>query len=118
MFTTPYESASTGKLTISGAKTIYVPNSVIPIGVAGFDIEYEYIFSSNWQEIMGSICHKTKKQYCYLIDSSAFLLYYDGMEDHVHNNDISTKFFGDKEPTLMQSLLDRALFKKKEKPKF
>ena len=112
VFTTPYASASTGRLTISGAKTIYVPDYVIAIGVAGFDIEYEYVFSENWKKIMGDICDTDKQQHCYLIDSSAFLLYFDGMENQIHDDDISTKFLGDKEPTLMQNLLERKLFEK------
>eukprot|EP01083_Nonionella_stella_P214791 773620_1 len=106
---TPYKHATTNKL-VTGANTvIYAPNSEYAFGVTGFNYEYE-AFVEYWKSVMSGVCDQSKKEYCYLIDSSAFCLYYEGMEDDVEDTDIGRKFLGHLEPTLMQSLLDRKFF--------
>lgn len=57
---------------------------------------------------MSEICGGDDR--CYLIDSSAFALFYEGIMDDMNDEDISHKFFGDFEPTLMQSLLEKEFF--------
>eukprot|EP01083_Nonionella_stella_P109494 319344_1 len=106
---TPYKHATTGKLVTGANSVMYAPNSEYAFGVAGFNYEYT-AFVDYFKSVMGSVCDVASKQYCFIIDSSGFCLYYEGMEKDVEDDDISTKFFGDLEPTLMQSLLDRAFF--------
>ena len=114
VFTTPYMEEMAQKLILSGATTIDTPANDLPYGVAAFDFEYVHSFVEYWTGIMGEICDVSQNFVCYLIDSSAFILYHDGMEKHPNAPDISTKFLGSKEPTLMQSLLQRKLFIKNE----
>jgi len=109
VFTTPYEDAMTGVLVASGAVTIHAPNSSFPFGVAAFDYEFTE-FLSFWNDTMSAVCDQSGGHYCYLVDSSAFLLYFDGIEDHLGDDDIGHKFLGDEEPALMQSLLERGFF--------
>eukprot|EP01084_Bolivina_argentea_P291596 501158_1 len=110
-WTTPYKHATTKKLVTGASTVVYAPGSNYAFGVLGFNYEYS-AFVSYWKSVMSSVCNQVNspKQYCYLIDSSAFLLYYDGMENDVEDSDISRKFFGDREPTLMESLLNRQFF--------
>jgi len=105
--TTPYVDWVTRELVASGATALLAPNSNYPFGVIAFDFRFG-VFITYWQETMGDICSGDDR--CYLIDSSAFLLYYDGIEDDMEDEDISHKFFGDFEPTLMQSLLEKEFF--------
>jgi len=112
VFTTPYIDAFTGALVASGAVTIEAPDTSYPFGVAGFDYEFSE-FLSFWEATMSAVCDQSAKQYCFLVDSSAFLLWFDGIENHLNDDDISHKFLGDPEvgePTLMQSLLERGFF--------
>eukprot|EP01083_Nonionella_stella_P078740 215647_1 len=77
VWVTPYKHATTGKL-VTGANTvIYAPNSDYAFGVAGFNYEYE-AFVQYWKSVMGSVCDAANDEFCYLIDSSAFCLYYEG----------------------------------------
>eukprot|EP01083_Nonionella_stella_P276342 938905_1 len=103
-FTTPYKDATTNKLVITGSTVIYAPNSTYPFGVAGFDFQYEQ-FIALWNDIVTVDC-----DYCFLIDSSAFVVYYEGMEGDVDEDEIGLMFFGALEPTLFQSLLDNKIF--------
>ena len=75
VFTTPYPDAKTGVLVISGATTITAPNSSYPYGVAAFDYEFDN-FISYWENTTNTVCDQSPTTYCYLVDSSAFLLYY------------------------------------------
>ena len=107
--TTPYADFSSGQLVASGAMVIKAPNSTHAFGVAAFDYEFNELISY-WNDTLSAVCRRSKGQYCYLMDSSGFLLYYDGIKDDVNDDDISHKFFGDVEPTLMQNLLDIGFF--------
>eukprot|EP01084_Bolivina_argentea_P192952 331137_1 len=111
VFTTPYVDAPTGFLILSGATVMYVPYTKFSLGVLSFDFTYS-VFVSFWKTAMSKICDFSVdfSNVCYLLDSSAFLLLFDGMENKQNDKDISIKFFGDQEPTLMQSLLDRKFF--------
>lgn len=106
IYTTPYVDAFTGALVASGATTINAPNTSYPFGVAGFDYEFSE-FLGYWEHTMSGVCDQNEHQYCYLMDSSAFLLFFEGIENHLNDDDISYKFLGDAEPALMQSLLER-----------
>ena len=107
--TTPYIDFSSGELVASGATVITAPNSSYTFGVAAFDYEFSE-FLSYWDDTLSAVCQQSDGHYCYLIDSNAFLLHYDGIENDVNDDDISYKFFGDFEPTLMQSLMDIGFF--------
>jgi len=107
--TTPYEDATTGELVASGATAITAPGSSHIFGVAAFDYEFSE-FLSYWDDTLSAVCQTSDRHYCYLIDSSGFMLYYDGIAGDVNDADISRKFLGDLEPTLMQSLLDVGFF--------
>jgi len=107
VFTTPYVDAFTGLLVASGAVTIDAPNSSYPFGVAAFDYEFSE-FLSFWDATMSDVCDQNDGHVCYLIDSSAFLLWFDGID--ANDADISHKFLGDVKPELMQSLLERGFF--------
>eukprot|EP01084_Bolivina_argentea_P056361 103173_1 len=109
VFTTPYFDAATGQLIASGATVITAPNSIYPYGVAAFDYKFND-FITYWNDIMNPICDEHNNQRCYLIDTSGFLIYYQGISDDINDKDISIKFLGDFEPTLMQSLLDIGFF--------
>eukprot|EP01083_Nonionella_stella_P316929 1151756_1 len=110
VWVTPYKHANTGKLIIGGSAVITAPNRDYPYGVTAFGAEYA-VFVDYWKSIMDTECDtSTTGAKCYLIDSSGFLLYYDGMESDASDSDINIKFLGDFEPTLMQSLLDRGFF--------
>jgi len=109
IYTTPYVDFFTGLLVATGATTINAPNASYPFGVAGFDYEYSE-FLKYWDDTMSEVCDHDAAQYCYLVDSSAFLLYFHGIENHLTDDDISYKFLGDFEPALMQSLLERGFF--------
>eukprot|EP01084_Bolivina_argentea_P014920 27913_1 len=109
VFTTPYYDSTTGVLVASGATTINAPNTIFPFGVAAFDYEFN-VFLSFFDNAMNNVCDVLLKHYCYLIDTSGFLLYYDGIEDHINDEDISIKFFGSFEPTLFQSLINIGFF--------
>eukprot|EP01084_Bolivina_argentea_P056359 103171_1 len=108
VLTTPYHDASTDVLVASGATSINSPNSNYPFGVIGFDYKFNE-FIMYYENIMSDIC-SNQITVCYLIDSSAFLLYYYEIKNDIKNDnidDISTKFFGTYEPTLMQSLIEK-----------
>jgi len=113
IFTTPYVDAFTGALVASGAVTIEAPDTSYPFGVAAFDYEFTE-FLSFWDATMSDVCDQSAGQYCYLVDSSAFLLWFDGIENHLEDADISHKFLGEAEPigqpALMQSLLELGFF--------
>ena len=113
IYTTPYVDFFTGILVATGATTINAPNASYPFGVAGFDYEYSE-FLLYWADTMSEVCSQPTNAKCYLIDSSAFLLYYDGIDADLADADISYKFFGDFEPALMQSLLEREFFVRDE----
>eukprot|EP01083_Nonionella_stella_P159128 518794_1 len=117
VWVTPYKHANTGKLIIGGSAVITAPNRDYPYGVTAFGAEYT-AFVNYWKSIMSAECDISLNKKCYLIDSSAFLLYYDGMEYDVDDDDISIKFLGSFEPTLMQSLLDRGFFIKETNVNF
>jgi len=107
--TTPYPDFNTGDLVASGATVITAPGSTDTFGVAAFDYEFSE-FLSYWDDTLSAVCRTSERHYCYLIDSNAFLLYYEGIAGDMNDADISHKFFGDLEPTLMQSLLDIGFF--------
>merc|ERR1719295_563917 len=107
--TTPYKDFSTGELVASGATAIIAPGTSHTFGVAAFDYEFSE-FLGHWDGTLGSVCQTSNGHYCYLMDSNAFLLYYQGIPSDLNDDDISHKFFGDMEPTLMQDLLDIGFF--------
>ena len=109
VITTPYKDFSTGELVASGAVAITAPNSTDIFGVAAFDYDFS-AFVQYWDETLNSVCQSNDGHFCYLMDSHGFLLYYNGIAGDVNDDDISHKFVGDFEPTLMQSLLDIGLF--------
>ena len=109
MVTTPYSDFSTGELVASGATVITAPNTTHTFGVAAFDYEYS-AFLEYYDDTLGDVCQTSDGHYCFLMDASGFLLYYNGIVGDVNDNDISHKFFGDAEPTLMQNLLDIEFF--------
>merc|ERR1712087_515619 len=79
---------------------------------AAFDYEFSE-FLQYWDDTMSDVCDQSEGHYCYLVDSSAFLLYFQGIETHLDDEDISHKFLGDAEvgePALMQSLLENGFF--------
>ena len=108
--TTPYEDFSTGELVMSGATAIIAPNTTHTFGVVAFDYKFSE-FLDHWNDTLSAQCQTSDGHFCYLIDSNAFLLYYEGIADDINDDDISHKFFGDFEPTLMQNLLDIGFFK-------
>eukprot|EP01084_Bolivina_argentea_P069056 125701_1 len=87
VWVTPYKHANTGKLIIGGSAVITAPNRDYPYGVTAFGAEYT-AFVNYWKSIMSAECDISLNKKCYLIDSSAFLLYYDGMEYDVDDDDI------------------------------
>ena len=107
--TTPYKDFSTGELVATGATAIIAPGTSHTFGVAAFDYEFSE-FLGYWDETLNSVCQTNDGYYCYLIDSNAFMLYYSGIAGDVNDDDISHKFFGALEPTLMQDLLDIGFF--------
>ena len=107
--TTPYKDFSTGELVASGATAIIAPNSTHIFGVAAFDYKFSE-FLKYCDDTLSVVCQETDGHHCYLIDSNAFLVYYDGIADDINDDDISHKFFGDIEPTLMQNMLDIGFF--------
>eukprot|EP01084_Bolivina_argentea_P192954 331140_1 len=109
VFTTPYSDAPTSILVLTGGTVIYVGTSAYSFGVLAFDFTYS-VFVKFWKTAMSKVCNDNTENVCYLIDSSGFLLYYNAMETRQNDKDIGVKFLGDKEPTLMQSLLDRNFF--------
>eukprot|EP01083_Nonionella_stella_P109493 319343_1 len=109
VWTTPDLHATTHKLVTGASTVVYAPYSEYPFGVLGFNFEFS-AFVTYWKDAMSDLCDANNP--CYLFDSSAFCLYYEGMEDDVSDEDIGRKFLGDLEPTLMQSLLDRGFFLK------
>ena len=109
VITTPYTDFSSGELVASGAAAIRAPNSTKTFGVAAFDYDFRLLVSY-WNNTLSAVCQRSEGQYCYLVDSSGFLLYYDGIADEPDRDDISHQFFGDVEPTLMQNLLDIGFF--------
>ena len=109
VLSTPYADFSSGQLVASGAVMIRAPNSTQTFGVAAFDYQFNELLSY-WNNTLSAVCQHSEGQYCYLIDSTGFMLYYDGIEDDLNDDDISYKFFGDVEPTLMQNLLDIGFF--------
>jgi len=117
VITTPYTDFFTGQLIMSGALAMAAPHRDDPYGVVGFDFEFA-VLTAHWRNSMSSSCGDGGNGRCYLIDASAFLLYYDGIENDAGDDDIEHKFFGDLEPTLMQSLLQRALFVKQTNPNY
>eukprot|EP00485_Elphidium_margaritaceum_P006577 CAMPEP_0202689004 /NCGR_PEP_ID=MMETSP1385-20130828/4377_1 /ASSEMBLY_ACC=CAM_ASM_000861 /TAXON_ID=933848 /ORGANISM="Elphidium margaritaceum" /LENGTH=1091 /DNA_ID=CAMNT_0049344079 /DNA_START=25 /DNA_END=3300 /DNA_ORIENTATION=- len=109
VLTTPYADATSGVLVASGATVITAAESEFAFGVAAFDYTFES-FLQYWSAVMDSVCSSGGSTVCYLIDSSAFLLYYQGIANDQSDEDISRKFLGDLEPTLMESLVDRGFF--------
>ena len=107
VLTTPYSDATTGKLVASGATTVNAQGSDDAFGVASFDYEFG-VFLDFWESTMSGECDSPDK--CFLVDSSAFLLYYDGIADDMGDDDIEHKFLGTFEPTLMQSLIEAEFF--------
>eukprot|EP01083_Nonionella_stella_P024949 68716_1 len=109
----PYLHATTGKLVTGASTAMYAPGSTDQfIGVAGFNWEYSG-FVDKWKSVMTDICHSEFSfNQCYLITASGYFLYYEDMEYDINDEDISHKFLGDHEPTLMQALLDLKLFTK------
>ena len=107
--TTPYKDFSTGELVASGATAIIAPNSTHIFGVAAFDYKFSE-FLKYCDRTINVVCQERYGHHCYLIDSNAFLVYYAGIADDVNDDDISHKFFGDVEPTLMQNMLDIGFF--------
>eukprot|EP01083_Nonionella_stella_P310422 1102791_1 len=109
----PYLHATTGKLVTGASTAIYAPGSTDQfIGVAGFNWEYSG-FVEKWKSVMTDVCHgEYSFNQCYLITASGYFLYYEDMEYDVNDEDISHKFLGETEPTLMQALLDLNLFTK------
>eukprot|EP01084_Bolivina_argentea_P056357 103166_1 len=107
--------ATTGNLVAGASTVIYAPNRTDQIiGVAGMNWEYSG-FVTAWRDVMDDVCHgEFSFNQCYLITTSGYFLYYEGMEYDVSDEDISHKFLGDYEPTLMQSLLKLGLFKKRQ----
>eukprot|EP01084_Bolivina_argentea_P003407 6391_1 len=97
VWTTPYQHATTGALVTGASSVIKAPYSDYAYGVLGFNYEYQS-FVDYWHNVMGSVCDQNNGDYCFLIDSSAFVLYYDGMEYDTDDEDISHKFFGDMQP--------------------
>eukprot|EP01083_Nonionella_stella_P187572 689514_1 len=109
VWTMPYKHATTHKLVTGGSTVITAPFSDYAFGVAGFNYEYE-AFVEYWKSVMGDVCDPNDNKACFLVDSSAICLYYEGMENDLNDEDIGRKFFGELEPTLMQSLVDRAFY--------
>merc|ERR1719295_213147 len=108
--TTPYVDFSTGELVATGAAVITAPDTDFTFGVAAFDYEFSE-FLDYWDDTLNAECQYSDGHVCYLIDSSAFMLYYSGIAGDVDDDDISHKFIGDLEPTLFQSLMDIGFFK-------
>ena len=107
--TTPYLDFTSGQLIATGATAIMAPNTTDILGVAAFDYKFSE-FLDYFDETLKAGCQKSDGHYCYLMDTNAFLLYYDGIVDDMGDDDISHKFFGDVEPTLMQDMLDIGFF--------
>ena len=107
--TTPYLDFISGQLIATGATAIMAPNTTDILGVAAFDYKFSE-FLDYFDETLKAGCQKSDGHYCYLMDTNAFLLYYDGIVDDMGDDDISHKFFGDVEPTLMQDMLDIGFF--------
>eukprot|EP01084_Bolivina_argentea_P291599 501162_1 len=109
-FTTPYKDATTNSLVITGSTVIFAPNSSYPFGVAAFDFEYNQFITFYQNIFENDGCDLPNQIFCLLIDSSAFIVYYEGIENYINDVDISHKFLGDLEPTLFQSLLENSFF--------
>ena len=107
--TTPYKDFGTDELVATGATAIIDPNTTHTFGVAAFDYKFSE-FLEYCNATLSAACQMSNGHFCYLIDSNAFLLYYHGIEDHLDDDDISHKFLGDLEPTLMQNMLDIGFF--------
>eukprot|EP01083_Nonionella_stella_P183564 663804_1 len=93
VWSTPYLHAPTGRLLVVASSVVFAPNSEYALGVVGFIYEYE-TFVQYWKDEMDSVCDHGNKEYCFLIDSSGFCLYYEGMEGDADDLDINIKFFG------------------------
>lgn len=106
IFSTPNKHTTTDHLVITGSTAIFAPNSSDIYGVIGFDIEFnEFIDFMDLNSNLGNLCNDDNND-CYLINSDAFIIYHNFIKYEINDDDISYKFLGNLEPTLMQSLID------------
>jgi len=105
VLTTPYIDAVTGKLVLSGSYGIKSPNSNHILGVIGFDLDYD----TGYKSIINNQLPLCSVNTCYIIDSSAFIVYYNDISNE-DSSSISNIFFGNKEPFIMASLINNAFY--------